>query len=77
MAANMASEVAGAIEKFFAERTQGPWMVSTSRALRRVRAELPDCPLEDREIERMIAEYAVARGFNVSLDAGEANGQAK
>jgi hypothetical protein len=68
------AEIASAIEDFFATRTQGPWVVSTAHAVRRIREQLTHCTFDDRELERFVADYAVAHGFNVSFDLGERAG---
>ncbi|MCV0396112.1 MAG: hypothetical protein K5872_04965 [Rhizobiaceae bacterium] len=64
-------DVVDAIADYFAARTQGPWAVSTRRAMARVRALRPDARISDEELTRMIADYAITRGFTIAFDGSE------
>lgn len=68
-------DVADAVADYFATRTQGPWAISTAQAMGRIRTALPDAAISDEELVRLIADFAIARGFNVTFDGSESNEQ--
>jgi hypothetical protein len=55
------------VDQYVSSRTASH-PVSTSHALRAIRAALPSCTLSDRELTDQIAAVAVSRGRNVSFE---------
>lgn len=44
-------------------------MISTTQAIRAIRAALPNCRLSDRELADLVAAAAIRKGSDVAFDA--------
>lgn len=48
--------------------TRSVAVISTTRAVRSIKAVLPNCPLGDRELAELVAQHAVRQGLAVNFD---------
>jgi hypothetical protein len=56
------------VREYLTVRSQGPWPLSTARAIDFVRKKVGVRELDDRTLSTLIAEIAVANNLNVSFD---------
>ena len=56
------------VHEYLTVRSQGPWPLSTARAIDFVRKKIGAHELDDRTLSTLIAEIAVANNLNVSFD---------
>jgi len=54
--------------EYLSVRSQGPWPLSTARAIDYVRKKIGAEELDDKMLATLIAEVAVAKSLNVSFD---------
>jgi hypothetical protein len=54
--------------KYLNVRGKDGSMVSTSDAVRAIRAVLPNCSMDDRELADLVAKAALKRGCVISFD---------
>lgn len=57
-----------AVREYLTVRSQGPWPLSTARAIDYVRKKIGAAELDDKTLATLIAQVAVANNLNVSFD---------
>ncbi|MCC2687543.1 MAG: hypothetical protein K0R41_757 [Geminicoccaceae bacterium] len=65
---DLRERLTGAVREYLAVRSQGPWPLSTARAIGFVRQRIDAPELDDRLLATLIAEVAVANRLDVSFD---------
>lgn len=62
------AELNRTVREYLTVRSQGPWPLSTARAIDYVRKKIGAAELDDKTLATLIAEVAVANNLNVSFD---------
>ena len=68
IAGELSDRLTRAIRDYLSVRSQGPWPLSTARAIGFVRQRVDAREISDRRLATLIAEVAVANRLDVSFD---------
>ncbi len=68
IAGELREQVARTVREYLSARSQGPWPLSTARAIDYVRQRIDASEVNDRLLATLIAEIAVENRLDVSFD---------
>ena len=68
ISSGLREQLDSAVREYLTVRSQGPWPLSTARAIDFVRKKIGAAELDDKTLATLIAQVAVANDLNVSFD---------
>jgi hypothetical protein len=69
LSGELRARLTSAVRDYLSVRSQGPWPLSTARAIDFVRQRIDLPEVSDRQLATLVAEVAVAHRLDVSFDS--------